>query len=408
MATAYIEYRPAQNNYAVIPAGAPLRQSGQMRTGVAAQADYSLQTTLQALTDTARDLPAEKALCDEIETLCRATLAIDQAFYEIGQRLSQATNEQQKRVELYETCRDLETRWNQHHETYKQLLWRSRQVAGEAQCAVDDFCEVFLPCLCDPDVTLAERRQLVRDQIEELEDRSNTSQGLTQEFLNFGRTLDTYIADFDRAVEGLGRGEQTERVRVLKERLRPAKAAMDAVSEEVKELGWKFAGDVVMTGIAVLLSIVAPTWWEKLSGTVVIGIDAFNAKNSGIRFLEALRRRELVVKEYKAIKNEYDLEQACLSQMVKLESTLHDSRPVVHDVTTKLGAFANVWAAISADIRTIKNALSYAENPSSKLFVRRVQRLEKLYGYLSRALRHYQVTVRLPESRAGGDEEKVS
>ncbi|KIK94655.1 hypothetical protein PAXRUDRAFT_827759 [Paxillus rubicundulus Ve08.2h10] len=137
-------------------------------------------------------------------------------------------------------------------------------------------------------------------------------------------------------------------------------------------------------------------WWANLGGTVVTGNDTLNTKNSVYQYIDALRRRELAVREYNTVKNEYDLEQACLTQMVKLESTLDDARPVVHDVTTKLGAFANVWAAIGVDIRTIQNWLTYAEGPESKLFSRRIQRLENLYGCLSKALRYYQVTVQPP------------
>ncbi|KAF9233983.1 hypothetical protein BU15DRAFT_66105 [Melanogaster broomeanus] len=368
MATADIEYQPAQNH---VVGPTSFLQPRRIQNGGRSQADYSLETTLLALTDTARDLPAEKVLCEEIQSLCRAALTIDQAFNEIGQKLAEATKTQHNHVQL--------------------------QVAGEAQSAVDDFCQVFLPWLRDPAMTLSERQQLIQDQIKESEDKANTSQGLTQAFLvlNLGTTLDTFIADFSRVVEGLGRGEQTEKTRVLESRLRPAKAAMDAVSEEVKELGWKFAGDVIVTGISVLLAVVAPIWWEKLAASVAFGIKGYSAKNSGFQLLEALRRRGVM--NYKALKNEYDLEQACLSQMVKLESTLHDARPVVHDVTSKLGAFASVWAAITADLRAIRNSLEYATDPTSQLFARRVQRLERLYGCLSQALRYYQVTVRLPE-----------
>jgi len=73
-------------------------------------------------------------LRNDIEELCSATLTIDTAFKDIGEKLSQVTKEQMKR-ERYKTCYDLETRWKQHHKTYKQLLWRSREVAGRAQFA---------------------------------------------------------------------------------------------------------------------------------------------------------------------------------------------------------------------------------------------------------------------------------
>lgn len=54
----------------------------------------------------------------------------------------------------------------------------------------------------------------------------------------------------------------------------------------------------------------------------------------------------MTVAEYEVVKAEHDLERACLNQMVNLESTLHDSRPLVQEVTTKLGIFASVWAAV--------------------------------------------------------------
>ncbi|KIJ14178.1 hypothetical protein PAXINDRAFT_169945 [Paxillus involutus ATCC 200175] len=392
MVTSYPKYQPAQDHVAAL-ARAPQHQP---------RVDHHSEI-LQALTDSAHDLLAENALYKEIETLSKATLTIDKAFYDIGQKLSQATKEQNKRIELYKTCHDLETRWKQHHETYKQLLWRSREVAGKAQFAVDDFLKVFLPCLRDPSTTVPERQQLAQEHIKELEDKSKTSQNLSQEFLDFVGTLEAYIADFSRTVESLGHSERTQKCDILENRLHHAKVAMD--------------GDVVMTGIASLLVIVAPVSW--VTGTVAAGIVFLIAGDSGIQYLEALTRYqcgyfvprvplkrsqgfdEATAREYNAINNEFEFKQACLSQMDQLESTLDDARPVIHDVTTKLGGLADVRATISAGICIIQNSLSYAEDPSSQLFARRVQRLETVYGCLSRALRYYQVTVQLPESGAG-------
>ncbi|KAF8839071.1 hypothetical protein BDN67DRAFT_814855 [Paxillus ammoniavirescens] len=130
----------------------------------------------------------------------------------------------------------------------------------------------------------------------------------------------------------------------------------------MKGLGWKFARDVFMTGIASLLVIVAPMSW--VTGTVAAGIAFLIAGDSGIQYLEALTRYqcgyivprvplkrshgfdEATVREYNAIKFDYDFEQACVSQMVQLESTLDDARPVIHDVSTKLGALADVRATV--------------------------------------------------------------
>ncbi|KAF8838124.1 hypothetical protein BDN67DRAFT_125164 [Paxillus ammoniavirescens] len=227
MATARIEYPPSQDHVVILPEPQALRPPG---------VGYIAGETLQAPIDITHDLPAENVLRNDIEQLCNAILTIDKAFYDIGQKLSQATKEQKKRDELYKTCYDLETRWKQHHESYKKLLWRSREVAGKAQFVIDDFSKVFLPCLRDSSTTLPERRQLVQKYVQKLEEKSETSQNLSQEFLDFVGTLEAYIADFSLAVEALGFREQTEKCHTIESRLHPAKAAMDCVIEEVQPL----------------------------------------------------------------------------------------------------------------------------------------------------------------------------
>ncbi|KAF8129324.1 hypothetical protein EV363DRAFT_1584725 [Boletus edulis] len=328
------------------------------------------------LPDVAPHLPAEEALRAEIERLCTATLIIDRAFYDIGRRLSGVSKEQNKNVDLYDTCQTLETQWRGHHTTYKTLLWRSREFAGEAQAVVDEFRELVLPSLRDQNRTLPEKREIIRGQLEVLQRIPQPSQNLCQEFLDFGRALDTYIAEFSSAVERLTIGEQ---------------------SEKLGDLGWKFAADVAVAGIALLLAFVVPTWWATLVCGPGFAIKFMDATQSGPRFFDAWGRFKSAVTEYKDIEAEYKMERACLNQMVKLESAFHDSRPLVQEMTTKLGLFASVWAAITADIRKLKYSLECAEDAASPLFILRVQRLERMYGDFSQALRHYQVTVRLPQ-----------
>ncbi|KAF8129325.1 hypothetical protein EV363DRAFT_1451315 [Boletus edulis] len=396
MAAPCLLYQLENPNYSFVPTEA-WQNSRQTPAQATFTPNTNLRATLRGLTDVARDLPTEEALYLEIEKLCTATLTIDQAFYDIGRRLSDATKEQNKRTDLYDACYALESKWNEHHLTYQNLLWRSREFAGEAQATVDDFRELVLPSLRDRDMTRSEKQEIIREQIKVLQDTSQPSQNLCQEFLDFGRALDTYIAEFSRVVEGVAIGEQSKRVDWLGERLSSTRDAMEVLSQEMKELGWKFAADVAVTGIALLLAFVIPTTWEKIVDVAAIGIDYMNVKRSGIQFLEARRRYDLGVAEYEVVKAEYELEKACLGQMAKLESALQDSRPLVQEVTAKLGIFASVWAAITADVRKLKNSLQRVEDPMSPLFIIRVQRLEKMYGYLSQALRYYQVTVLLPQ-----------
>lgn len=92
----------------------------------------NLRVTLQDLTDVVRELPTEEALCLEIDNLCTAALTIDEAFCDIGRKLTDATKEQNKRVDLSDTCHTLETRWNEHRlvgsYTYKMYKGLSRDL----------------------------------------------------------------------------------------------------------------------------------------------------------------------------------------------------------------------------------------------------------------------------------------
>ncbi|KIJ14107.1 hypothetical protein PAXINDRAFT_100325 [Paxillus involutus ATCC 200175] len=159
MATPFVGYPPSQNHVDTPPLGPP---------GPAGE-------TLQPPIDILHNLQPENVLRNEIEELCSATLTIDTAFKDIGEKLSQVTKEQKKR-ERYKTCYDLETRWKQHHK--------------------------------------------------KIEEKSETSQDLSQKFVDFVRTLEAYIADFSRAVEGLGFREQPEKCGILKNEVVTAKADM--------------------------------------------------------------------------------------------------------------------------------------------------------------------------------------
>lgn len=99
--------------------------------------------------------------------------------------------------------------------------------------------------------------------------KSETSQDLSQKFVHFVRTLEVYIADFCRAVEDLAFQEQPEKCRILENELVTAKADMDGVSKEVKELGCKFAGNVFVTCAFGLLTVLAPGWGLAVLGTAV-------------------------------------------------------------------------------------------------------------------------------------------
>lgn len=109
-------------------------------------------------------------------------------------------------------------------------------------------------------MTRSEKQEIIQEQIQVgsntesfshltsaqvLQEKSQPSQNLCQEckisqfllgsspfigvfvVLNFGRTLDKYIAHFSQVVEGFGISEQSKKVAELADRLRSARATME-------------------------------------------------------------------------------------------------------------------------------------------------------------------------------------
>lgn len=133
MAATCVLYRPEKTDHQFADAPAEHWQNSRQTIAqtFALKQNTNLRVTLQGLTNAARKLPTEEALCSEIEELCMATLIIDQAFYDIGRNLSNAVKEQNKRVDLYEACHVLETQWNEHHlvgSSFLELSGDSREI----------------------------------------------------------------------------------------------------------------------------------------------------------------------------------------------------------------------------------------------------------------------------------------
>ncbi|KAH7885055.1 hypothetical protein F5I97DRAFT_1928473 [Phlebopus sp. FC_14] len=366
--------------------------------GIAATAKQDSKSLLRDLTNTARD-PETTALLQEIESLSGAALVVDKSFYEVTRRLTSITNKQQRGDELSSTCSGLLSRWTKHHQDYKDLLWQSREAAAKARGIVDEFRTHVLPSLCDDTNTVVEKQNIIRRQEKAIENNALESQRQSQAFRDFSEALNTYVFDFSEVVESFDLGEQNEKIRSLNERLRPAKVELDAINREVKRLVLALAGKLVITGIAVWLATMAPQWWATViaDGPQVAGTDPFGVRSSGALLLQTVMERQAVANIYNSIKLEQDKEQAKLNQMSQLEATLDNSRPVVEEMCAKLGVLVSVWSFMTADLREIQHALSYTTNNAtmSPDFVHRIERLKKLYGYLSQALRHYQVVTHL-------------
>ncbi|KAI0071469.1 hypothetical protein K474DRAFT_1669009 [Panus rudis PR-1116 ss-1] len=85
---------------------------------------------------------------------------------------------------------------------------------------------------------------------------------------------------------------------------------------------------------------------------------------------------------------------ADIEAVKQLKAGLKKSEGDFNTILTRIGAFAQVWATIRADVQAIEEKLEYAHRSGSwELMHFRLKTAAKLYTTLSHALHQYQVSV---------------
>ncbi|TCD67844.1 hypothetical protein EIP91_011906 [Steccherinum ochraceum] len=346
--------------------------------------DTAQTNVINTLTADLSSPEAEKTLKDEMAALAGAAFEVDGSFNRI-MKMFEKVETAGASPELIRDVRTLTSTWDGHHMRFTQLVWRSREVAGKAMAAADDFCRDFVPYLAADDVPLAEKKKEIDHYMAELERDEKASQDMSQGFTDLQKNVDAFQTEWRRVVQKYNLDAMNRRIDELNTLVKNLETTLSDLNKKIKDLTVAIKAMSAVSGILGFLSFICPIF--LIGG--LIGVSSVAVARS--LKAKAENERNKVTGDIARNKAERAQIQATLKAVQQLKAGLDGSQMDFNIISAKLGTFAHVWAVIRADIQAIKEKLDYASGTDSKaLFKARMNNATKLYASLAIALREYQ------------------
>ncbi|KAK0216031.1 hypothetical protein IW262DRAFT_190374 [Armillaria fumosa] len=344
-----------------------------------------LISAIDMMTEKAKE--NESVLIKEMEQLSGYGLDIENGFRQVTKVLSDIkTNGASD--DMRETCTTLHKKWSEHHTEYVQLLWKSREVAGKARSAVEDFSKTLLPYIQDPTETVESKKEELQNQKKKLDQDRLQAANLSQNFNDLSDKVNTFTDDFEVMVKKFNIPAQKEKIKELDVQLQLLKDTLEGLNKKITILVAALAISAAAAGITGLLGFLCPYFWIG-TAVAVVGTGV-----SGVMLIKAQQEKDDTERLIKETETKRDEAQADLEVMQTLQAALTQIKPSAQEICKKLGAFAGVWAAIRANIQDIEEKIDYAENTTSeKLFLSRVKSIQTMYELLAKGLYRYECVV---------------
>ncbi|TCD67846.1 hypothetical protein EIP91_011908 [Steccherinum ochraceum] len=347
--------------------------------------DSQKKEALDKIATTVTTPVSEGELMAEIDALANAALEVDSSFDHIS-ALFNKVKLSGVRPELVKDVNDLTNTWSTHHRTFTALVWKSREVAGTAQAAADDFAKDFITFLADDDVTLTEKKDEIKNYMEKLVRDEKAAEGMSQGFTDLKKNVDGFQTEWQRIIDKYKLDVIAKKIADLDKVIADLHVTLSDLN--IRNLAIALGVVGAATGISFALGFICPAFWiGTLFGVVGVGVTAVLLK-------KAVAERDDVEGQITRKEKERAVEQATLAAVKELKAGLDASQGDFNVICTRLGTFAKIWATIRADLQAIEEKLDFAHGTESKaLFKSRLNTAAKLYAQLGKALRRYQVVV---------------
>ncbi|KAI0080796.1 hypothetical protein K474DRAFT_1769049 [Panus rudis PR-1116 ss-1] len=348
-------------------------------------ADSDQQTGMQTLTSKIKD--GNQDVLDEIKKLAQATFDIEQAFNDVSTifRKIQLGNASQG---LKDDVQSLTNKWNEHHNTYVQLLWDSRQVAGSAEAAADDFAGDFATFLGEVDVPIDEKKQEITNYINKLTADEKEAADMSQGFSDLQKNIGLFKQDWQKIVDSYSLDDMNAQAAQLEEDLKSLNETLNQLASKLETLTNVMIGLGVVAGASLALGFVCPFFWIA---TLVAVLAMFTDRTL---MLSTQSAYDQTAAEIEDKKKQLATLMADMAAVQELRAGLEDSARSFDTIMTKLTVFANVWAMLRTDIQEIANELEFANSSATWLTMHdRLNTAAAMYSALGNALRQYQISV---------------
>ncbi|KAI0073915.1 hypothetical protein K474DRAFT_1677548 [Panus rudis PR-1116 ss-1] len=349
--------------------------------------DEDQKAGMDALTSKVNEPESNQQLLDEIKLLAQYSLEIEQAFDDINSIFRKIQLENTS-PGLKEDVQYLSDTWTTHHDTYINLLWESRRVAGAGQGAADDFAVDFAKYLGDENVTLAEKKAEISAYISKLDADEANAANMSQGFSTLQKNVQLFQQDWEKIAAKYDLDDMNAQAQQIQEDIKALTVQLNQLASKIETLAKVMYGLTAIAAVSLGLGLISPAYWI---GTLVavLGIFADRAL-----MLEAQSQYAQTEEEVNKKKEQFATLMADIAAVQELKAGLQDSARNFDVIIARLGVFASVWAMLRSDIQDISEKLEYANSSVTwALMHSRLNTASALYAALGQALRQYQISV---------------
>ncbi|KAL4254199.1 hypothetical protein ABKN59_004596 [Abortiporus biennis] len=269
----------------------------------------------------------------------------------------------------------LKKTWKDHRRQYVDLLWASHEVAGKVHAACVDFADISISFLSSGEVSLEEKRNYICNYFQKLEQDEQASKGLSDGFIELQESIISFKIEWKRTIEKYDQSNIANEIRSLDSQIQDIDRNISELDRKIDELGQRRSG--LWGAVCGFFS-----WLFRPIMNGDSERDQAIQNRSGKINLRDIKRRER------------DDKANLLKGVQQLDATLTSVDSNFSDVCSKLGSFANIWAAIARDILQIEEKLSWANSTGNlKLFQSRLQTTASIYEVLGFSMTHFQAVM---------------
>ncbi|KAH8101810.1 hypothetical protein BXZ70DRAFT_77521 [Cristinia sonorae] len=349
-----------------------------------------LRSAADGIATTADSHASESELLDEINKMAGAAAEVDKSFGDVSKLFLNVRNGMSSPA-VKADMRKLEDRWNAHHQKYKSLLWRSRQVAGKAQAAADDFARDFVLFLGEDGESIEVKKREIHNYIEVLKKDEQASEDMAQGFADLRTNIVNLVADWRGLVKKYNIDAISARIEKLKSEMDTLAHTLADLNAKISQLSIALSMTWGFFGVITSLCVFAPVWGFN---TLILQYGGYDYIQLWLDLNKATKERDDVSRKYVSKIIEYILALPELLQVQELQGTLQKSEGDIDNIITRLAGFAKVWAMIRTDVQAISEKLDYVVGTESdRLFKSRLNSTAKLYALLGKALYRYQIII---------------
>ncbi|KAK7689844.1 hypothetical protein QCA50_006483 [Cerrena zonata] len=270
----------------------------------------------------------------------------------------------------------LQASWNSIRQSFRKIIWDSKDLAGSARVAVNDFNLFMETVLHDHTIPLVQKRQEIAAYRNSISNHKDASRDTTDRLQNLCLQLDIFGQEWQKLMNRHKLYHIFARFRKHAEMLSEVDAQLGQLKFKIIILHVVFAALTAAGTALTIVSLVHGHFDPTMIQILPISKAWKKARKAVFEWAEKKKRREVLERELEDIKNNVGLED-------------------IRNIAIKLGAMGTIWTSIVADLGQMENIIDLViqDSGAGKSLSERLEIIQYSYSKLDHVFYQFQMVL---------------